>query len=122
MARTNVPLSKLTANSSITTPAGTALDPTNGHVISAGRFRKLMLRVTNTSAGAKNITVKAGVSPPALSAGQGDLVVSVPATTGDVLIGPLEAARFSQANGDINVDVAASATGIIAAIQLPDRY
>ena len=122
MARTAVSLSKLTANGSITTPAGTNADPTNGHVISGGRFRKLLIRVTNTDSGAHNATVKAGVYPPAESSGLGDLVVSVPATTGDVLIGPLESARFAQANGDIYLDLAASFAGKVTAIQLPDQF
>ena len=122
MARTNVPLSKLTANSSVTNPAGTTLDPTNGHVISAARFRKLFIRITNTNGTNRVATIKAGAYPPAESTGLGDLAVTVPATTGDVLIGPLESARFSQANGDIYVDLGASIAGIIAAIQFPDTW
>lgn len=122
MARTAVPISKLTANGSVTNPAGTAVDPTNGHVISGARFRKLLIRVTNTNGTDRLATVKAGAYPPAESSGLGDLVVTVPATTGDVLIGPLESARFSQANGDILVNLGASIAGVIAAIALPDTY
>lgn len=122
MARTAVTISKLSANSSITTPAGTTLDPTNGHVISGARFRKLMIRITNTNGTNRVATIKAGAYPPAESAGLGDLAVTVPATTGDVLIGPLESARFAQANGDIYVDLGASIAGIIAAIQFPDTW
>ena len=121
-ARTNVPISKLTANGSVTNPAGTTVDPTNGHVISGARFRKLLIRITNTNGTNRTCTIKAGAYPPAESAGLGDLVVTVPATTGDLLIGPLESARFSQANGDINIDLGASIAGIIAAIALPDTF
>jgi hypothetical protein len=122
MARTAVPVTKLAANGSIANPAGTAVDPTNGHVISGARFRKLLIRVTNTNGTDRLATVKAGAYPPAESSGLGDLVVTVPATTGDVLIGPLESARFSQANGDILVNLGASIAGVIAAIALPDTY
>lgn len=118
MARTAVPLTALVANGSIANPAGTAVDPTNGHVISGARMRKFFVRVTNTNGTNRTCTIKAGAYPPAESAGLGDLVVTVPATTGDVLIGPLESARFSQANGDIWVDLGASIAGIIAAFQL----
>lgn len=122
MARTAVALSKASANSSITTPAGTTADPTNGHVISGARLRKLLLRVTNTSAGALNATVKAGYAWAGGANGAGDLVVSVPATTGDVLIGPLEGARFAQANGDVYLDLQATFAGKVTALALPDQY
>lgn len=122
MARTAVPLSKASANSSITTPAGTTADPTNGHVISGARLRKLLIRATNTDASARVLTVKAGYAWAGGANGAGDLAVSVPATTGDVLVGPLEGARFAQANGDIYVDLAASFTGKVTALALPDQY
>jgi hypothetical protein len=120
MARTAVPITALLANSEIANPAGTAVDPTNDHVIAAGgKTDRLWIRCTNTSAGAKTLTVVKGVNPPAVRGGIGDLVVSIPATTGDRLVGPLESARFAQANGDIYVDLEAAITGIIAAFRLP---
>ena len=122
MARTAVPVTKLSANSSITTGAGTTADQPNGHIISGARFRKLFIRATNTNGSNRVLTVKAGVYPPALSQGLGDLAVTVPATTGDVLIGPLEGARFAQANGDLYIDLAASYAGAITAYALPDQY
>ena len=120
MPRTNVPITALAANSSIANPAGTAVDPTNDHVIAAGgKIDRLWIRCTNTNASNRTLTVKAGVAPPSHRAGLGDLVVTVPLTTGDVFVGPLESARFAQANGDIYIDLEASIAGIIAAFRLP---
>ncbi len=118
MARTAVPITSLPANAGTAGAAGTAADPTNGHLIAAGGLtRRLLLVVKNTAAGAKNATLKAGVNPPAFRAGVGDLVVSVPATTGVRYI-VVEAARFAQANGDINLDLEAGTTGTVEAYRL----
>lgn len=120
MARTNVPITALLANGSIANPAGTTVDPTNDHVIAAGSdVDRLWIRCTNTNGTPRSLTVKAGVNPPSMRQGAGDLVISVPATTGDLLIGPLESARFAQADGSIYVDLEASIAGIIAAFRLP---
>jgi len=100
--------------------AGTAVDPTNGHNVAGGRFRKLVFRINSTFAGAKTFPFKAGAYPPAESSGQGDLVVSLNAVT--AWIGPLESARFMQKDGSINIDVAAAATGTITAFQLPAQF
>ena len=119
MPRTALPITDLTENAG-TTPASSAVDPTNGHTIAAGgKTDKIFLRVNNTNAGAKNVTVKAGVNPPAFRQGLGDLVVSVPATTGERYIGPLESARFAQADGSISVDCEAAMTGTISAYRMP---
>lgn len=120
MPRTAVTVTTLTANAGTAEPAGTAVDPTNGHEVNPGGPTDLLLiRVANTSAGAKNATIKAGTNPPALEAGQGDLVVSVPATTGVRWFGPLVSGRFIQSNGLINVDLEAATTGTITAYKIP---
>ena len=120
MARTNVPKSNWVGNGNLADPAGTALDPTNDHVVAAAPTDRLMLRVTNTHGSAHNVTVKAGVYPPAMAAGQGDLTVQVAATTGVQWIGPLESGRFIQADGSIYVDLPDAAhTGTITAFVLP---
>lgn len=119
MARTAVPYSPLVANSSLTDPAGTALDATNDHVINAAEPERTVLRVTNTNGSDRIISVKAGDSPPALAAGQGDLAVTVPATTGVVWLGPFESGRFLQSNGTMEIDVVASHTGTITALKIP---
>jgi hypothetical protein len=119
MARTNIPVVEMVANSNIADPAGTAVDPANGHVITManGGLEELYIEINSTFAGAKTFTFKAGANPPALSAGQGDLVVTLNAAVG--IVGPLSSARFAQKDGSLQIDVAAAATGTIKAIHLP---
>jgi hypothetical protein len=119
MARTVVPKSNFVGNGNLADPAGTAVDITNDHYIAAAPTDRLVLRVTNTHGSAHNVVVKAGAYPPAVAAGQGDLTVSVAATTGVQWIGPLESGRFMQADGSINVDIEAAHTGTITAFVLP---
>lgn len=121
MARTAVPVTDLTAATSTTDPAGTTADPTNGHTITGVSSETLVLRVRNTSAGAVNAIVRAGVQPLALSSGQGDLTVSVPATSGSVLIGPLESARFKQNDGSISLDLGVGFAGNVTAFKVNHR-
>ena len=126
MARTNVPLTKLTANSGNVAPSTTALDATNGHNIALASTaipaqagsELLVLVVNNTFAGSKTVTVKAGANPPAQRAGLGDLTVTLTQNQ-TAYIGPLESQRFYQADGSINVDMAAGTTGTILAVLLP---
>lgn len=116
MPRDSVTITTPALNAGTDTPAGTTINTTNGAVIAAGgRTRKMLLRITNTNGSDRVATVKAGVGP---RAGIGDLAITVPATTGDVLV-PVESARFGQANGDIYVDFAASMAGKISALRLP---
>lgn len=127
MPRTNVPITTASLNGSADPGAGTALDPTNGHVVADPRdVGKLILLVNNTAAAAKNITVRNAAVASQNEGGrplaeQGSLVVSVPAS-GWRVIGPFESARFKGVGadaGDLLVDVEAAATGTIRAIALP---
>jgi hypothetical protein len=121
MARTTVPVTDLTASTSLVDPAGTTADQPNGHTVSGGaRPETLVLRVSNSTAGALNATVKAGTQPLAESGGQGDLVVSVPAT-GAVFIGPLESARFLQNDGSLSLDLQSGFAGKVTAFKVNRR-
>jgi hypothetical protein len=119
MARTAVPYSNLVANSNLTDPAGTTIDQANGMYIAAARPELTLLRVANTNGSNRVVTIKAGPNPPALAAGQGDLAVTVAATTGVQWIGPFESGRFIQSDGTINIDFAASFAGTITAFKVP---
>ncbi|MET8185720.1 hypothetical protein ABZV15_07970 [Streptomyces sp. NPDC005246] len=122
MARTDVPISNLVGNGSLADPAGTTIDATNSHSVSLASVHseELVLRVTNTHGSAHTVTVKAGgANPPSWRGGQGDLTVSVPATTGVVFIGPLSSSRFVQAGNVLNIDIEASHTGKITALKVP---
>lgn len=117
MPRTAVPVTALVPNAGVATGVGTDVDPANDHVVTPpAKFERVFLRVTNTHAAPHDVTVVAGANPPALSAGQGNVAVTVPATSGDMLIGPLESARFMQADGTLHVDIEADHAGKIWAI------
>lgn len=123
MARVALTPVTLTANTVVADPAGTALDATDSHVFTASHpTGEYLVRVTNTTASTKTVTLKAGDSPPADAAGQGDLVLSC--TAGNVTpvtnwIGPFSSARFLQSDGTVNLDVAASMTGTITVFRVP---
>ncbi|MDF1596954.1 MAG: hypothetical protein P1T08_12820 [Acidimicrobiia bacterium] len=117
MARTAITADVFTPNASLADPAGTAVDPTNGHIISGVPLEELVLRISSTFVGAKNFTIKVGANPPALEAGQGDLIVPLNAAVG--FVGPFTSGRFIQADGSLHVDVEAAATGTITALHMP---
>jgi hypothetical protein len=106
---------------SLAAPAnGAAFTQTNGQAIAIGNGARFGLLVYNSKAGAIVITVKAGVSPPATSAGLGDYSYTCPTTVFFTMIGPLETARFAQADGKIYVDTDAAATGTMWAFEFAD--
>lgn len=125
MARTNVPITTLTAATGVAcnVGAGTALDATDHHVITLTcPLEELVIRVENTTSSTKAVTIKAGDNPPANAAGQGDLSVSLTAgnTTAQLkMVAGLESARFQQSNGTVEIDVASGMTGFIAAYRVP---
>lgn len=127
MARTAITITNLTAetaNAYVVASGGVAIDATNSHVINVPSDcdpRELVLLVTNTYAGSKTATVKAGVAPPAIRKGAGDLVLTLGdgSSTPVNQFVPLTGSRFVQADGTINVDIAASMTGRIAVLRIP---
>lgn len=134
MARTNLPLTNLIAESAVATgaytgivdAAGTAVDQANGMNValasgampSASSGNLLLLRVANTAASALACTVRAGAYPPAFESGKGDLSVTVTNAT-TRWIGPFEYARHAQADGSLNIDFATGFTGTITAFLVP---
>lgn len=111
----SIPLSTLTPNARTADPAGTASGSTN--IVAAGAApEEIILRAVVANA-TTNVTVKAGANPPALSAGQGDVVAAC--VVGTNFIGPLSSARFIQADGTINVDVATAANVTLTAFVVP---
>ncbi|MCC5574481.1 hypothetical protein IMZ11_02345 [Microtetraspora sp. AC03309] len=126
MARTAVAYSNLVPNGNLADPTGTATNAGagNGHVIPAAgpngkAFPELTILRVIAGATGGNVTVKAGTNPPALAAGQGDLVVAV-ANSGTQWIGPFESGRFLQSDGTILVDIAAGfVAGTITAFKVP---
>jgi hypothetical protein len=129
MPRTAIPVTNLVANGGVQVPTATAVDPTNGHYVeTGGEAGRLIITVNNTFAGTKTITIKAGVNPPAFRKDLGDAVFTM-AASDRCVVGPFESARFNQApggtdggtiGGRIFIDIAASTTGSIAALFIPD--
>ncbi|MBL3664526.1 hypothetical protein JL475_00500 [Streptomyces sp. M2CJ-2] len=122
MPRTAVPYSKLVANGHLTSPAGTTIDATlvtNGVVINGVDPERTLLRVNNTAASAKTVTVRAGAGRQSWLAGSGDYVQSVGANTGSELLGPFTSARFQQRGSTMHVDFESGFTGTITVLQLP---
>ena len=120
MARDAVSVTDLASGAATTTPAGVAINPTNGaNIASVKDTSRVVVRVTNTNGTDRVATIKAGDNPPALLASAGDLAVTVPATTGVVWIGPLSSARFAQADGSLEIDLASSFAGTVTAFRIP---
>ncbi|GAA3854229.1 hypothetical protein GCM10023084_05530 [Streptomyces lacrimifluminis] len=119
MATTQIPYSSLVPNGNLAQPAGTTtvVAPTNNMQISNAFPELTVLRVVNTGV-QQVITVKAGDNPPALAAGQGDLAVTVAATTGVQFIGPFESGRFVQSDGSMMIE-AATVDATITAFKIP---
>ncbi|MER5892393.1 hypothetical protein [Streptomyces sp. NPDC001876] len=120
MARTTVPYSALLPNADLADPAGTATNAGvgNGHTIAKAVPELTVLRVVAGATGG-NVTIKAGANPPAIAAGQGDLVVAV-ANSATRWLGPFESGRFLQSDGTLLVDIATGfVAGTITAFRIP---
>src|SRR5512139_1158436 len=125
MARAALAYSSLTANADIADPAGVATVAGAGNGvqipdISPNRRQSYpeltMLRVNNATAGAGNFTLLAGTNPPNVAAGQGNLTVSVGATS-TRWIGPFESNRFLQSDGSLIIETSVVLT--ITAFKMP---
>ncbi|TYB69734.1 hypothetical protein FXF51_06110 [Nonomuraea sp. PA05] len=123
MARTAVTPRALVANGGLNGATGaTTIDSTlvtNGVVINSADPEHILIRVTNTEGSTNVVTVRAGDYPPAWAAGQGDLAVTVAATTGVQFIGPFESGRFLQGNGSMEIDFETGMTGAIDVLLIP---
>lgn len=130
MARTAIAVNTLPGNAAagLLDPAGTAVDQANGMNIALASgavpanptARNLFLRVANTAVSPFTVIVRQGVNPPSFRAPIGDLTVTVTNAT-TKWVGPLEAARFMQNDGSINVDFDAGTTGTITAFVSPEH-
>jgi hypothetical protein len=131
MARTAIAPRALVANGSLDSATGpTTIDATlvsNGAIVNRVEPERTVIRVTNTEGSTNTVTIKAGDKPPAEAAGQGDLVVTVAATSGARYIGPIESGRFLRRlddagvnqGGSIYLDFESGMTGTIDVLLLP---
>ena|SRR5271157_728820 len=129
MARTNLPLTKLSFDNVIDINAGTVIDQANGMIISFvtsdipsdDDMTTLMLMVETTNGADKSVIVRKGVNPPAFRQSLGDLTVTVHAASGGGIVGPFKNSRFEQADSSIWIDFTSGITGWITAYLLPKR-
>ncbi len=123
MARTAITPRALVKNGGLNGATGaTTIDSTlvtNGATIASAKPERTLIRVANTEGSTNTLTIKAGDNPPALRAGQGDLVVTVAATSGVQYIGPLESDKYLQADGSLEIDFESGMTGSIDVLLLP---
>lgn len=117
MARTAVTINNLALGSHIADPTADAIDAANGMYVAAQNYR-VLLRIKNTFAGAKTITVAAGNRPPAIVAAAAAQSYAQDEVKW-YLLEPAGGARHSQADGKTNIDFAAGTTGEITAFLLP---
>lgn len=123
MPRTAVVPRALVMNGNlIGTSGSTTIDATlvtNGVSVTAATPEQMVIRVTNTEGSTNVVTIAAGAYPPAWAKGFGALAVTLAATTGVQFIGPLESARFLQADGTIWIDFETGMTGAIDVLTVP---
>ena len=131
MSRTTLSYTILNPNGLRALPSATNADSSNGMNIpvpkvsspgAADSINLLFLYVVNGDSSDKTVTVKgASGSPAGPRGGTGDLAVTVSHTAGGGLIGPLDATRFAQADGSVNVDFSDATSTTIVAYMLPSR-
>jgi len=133
MARDEVIPNALVANGGVAfkaaTGAGVAINVTNGAYVSTyDKFaaQGLIIAVTNSHSSAHVVTITKGAynldATPgaAFRASLGDATVTIPA--GETwLLGPLETARFLQADNSIYLGFDAGTTGTVEAFYLPKK-
>ncbi|MDI9399069.1 MAG: hypothetical protein QM433_05920 [Euryarchaeota archaeon] len=103
------------------------IDEENHHYIAEGANFKRLLILVHISAGTGTggaVTLKAGTAHPAFRRGLGDLATGADLVADDeYVIGPIETARYLQADGTIHIDITDTTetdiAGTIEAYALP---
>jgi hypothetical protein len=124
MARTDVATTRLVPEVDILAPAGVAVDQPNGmRVIAAtglgaqgAKIKRFMIRITNTSASTRVVTVVRG--PNAQDPAATDYATqAIPVTTGEInfVVGP----KYVQADGGVYLNFVTGHTGVVIAYELP---
>lgn len=123
MADTTVPLTTLTPGAAaVAEPEGTAITAANTHTITLPRGvcpDEVVVRVVNTTAAEKVVTVTAGDAPPSI-AGEPkkiDVTLAEGDTTPTVAYVQLSSAQM-QDDGTVVITVAANTTGFLTAFRV----
>jgi hypothetical protein len=132
MARTTLSYTILGQNGVVNLPSATNADAANGMNIpvpkvsspgAADSINQLLLYIANGDSSDKTVTVRGATgSPVGGRGGTGDLAVTISHTAGGGWIGPLDATRFAQADGSVNVDFSAATSTTITAYMIPARW
>lgn len=111
-----IAVTALVPNDSTTAPSQTASGATNTVSTAGYPLEEIILKAVVTTA-ETDVTIVAGDNPPALSAGQGNLVEAL--AVGTHYMGPFTSARFLQSDGTLSVNVETAANVTLAAFHLP---
>lgn len=125
MARTSITVTALTLDAGTDVKSATistAIDQANGMFFATdGRTRRYLVHVKNTNGAGQNVIARAASTTlqyEAFRQGLGDLTVALAATTGEKML-VLDAARFVQPGGNVNIDFDAGTAGSVAVYKLP---
>ena len=105
-----------TASADLPVTAGTAIVAANTFLVPYPVEGKLLIVINNTTAGAKNITIKAGDSE-FIESVKGDYVIAF--AQDDVRFLVPESSRFKNADGTVHITFESSTTGFVQAFSLP---
>ncbi|WP_282204537.1 hypothetical protein [Kitasatospora fiedleri] len=78
-----------------------------------------IVRVTNTSGSAVTVTVNMPGTLDGVAPANGGKQVTIPATTGDVTIGPFPATIYNQTDGKVYLDFSATTNVKLAVMEMP---
>jgi hypothetical protein len=101
MPRVNIPITQL-SQAGVAPPAQVSSDATNDHELAYNDGR-VFIEVSNVNASPQSVTIPTPGQVSGLNID--DITVSVPATTGVRLIGPLSPGLVNQADGKVHIDV-----------------
>lgn len=131
MSRTTLSYAILAQNGVLNLPSSTNVDASNGMNVpvpkvstpgAADSINQLLLYVANGDSADHTCTVRGATnSPVGARGGSGDLTVTISHTAGGGWIGPLDAVRFAQSDGSVNLDFSAATSMTITAYMLPAR-
>lgn len=114
MARTNITVQDIVIAG--LAPSYSTGDQPNGHDFT--NDGRILLHVKNSGGSPCVVTA---LTPRKVSGVDiSDPTVSIPATTGDRMIGPFDPATFNQADGRVYIDLSTDTGVTLAAIKLPN--
>jgi hypothetical protein len=119
MAIKTCAVTALVSGEAVTLPETTAITAADTVTITGGSdAARLLILLNNTTAAAKEFTIKAGdTSPPSIRKGLGDKVITVPEKVTQAIV--VESARHANKDGTISITFQAGTTGFISAFRIP---